>query len=116
MDNVVVPVTFCFPEDLAPDARTVTVVGSFNGWSPTAHRLQRSPYHDWATTVYLPPGRIVYLFSVDGALWLDPADDGRIPNGWGSEYSTRHVPAVIMADAHERAGQPFHPKLFGVGS
>jgi hypothetical protein len=24
-------------------------------------------------------------------MWLDPADEGRVPNGWGSEYSVRHV-------------------------
>jgi len=33
----------------------------------------------------------VYYFDVDGAYWLDPNDDGRVPNAWGSEYSVRHV-------------------------
>jgi hypothetical protein len=28
---------------------------------------------------------------VDGAMWLDPEDEGRLPNGWGSEYSLRHI-------------------------
>jgi len=44
-------------------------------------------------TLYLPPGRTIYCFNVDGAYWLDPDDDGRVPNGWGSEYSVRHVGA-----------------------
>jgi hypothetical protein len=39
-------------------------------------------------------GRIVYLFSVDGAPRLDPADEGRIPNDWGSEHSVRHVQRI----------------------
>lgn len=33
-------------------------------------------------------------------MWLDPGDDGRIPNGWGSEYSVRHVavePRMVAA-------------------
>jgi hypothetical protein len=66
-------------------------VGTFNGWNPTAHHLVLAPEGDWRTTVYLPPGRIVYYFLVDGIAWLDPYDDGRIPNSWGTEYSVRYV-------------------------
>lgn len=88
-----VPVTFRFPIRLAPAARQVSVVGSFNGWNPSAHRMQRTDDRTWTITVYLASGRAVYLFSVDGTMWLDPADDGRVPNSWGSEYSVRHVAA-----------------------
>jgi hypothetical protein len=49
------------------------------------------PEGDWVVKIDLPPGRTVYYFDVDGAYWLDPNDDGRIPNGWGSEYSVRYV-------------------------
>ena len=89
--TAIVPVAFHFSTRLAPGARNVSVVGSFNGWNPAVHRMQRTQGDEWAITVYLPPGRAVYLFSVDGVMWLDPADDGRLPNGWGSEYSIRHV-------------------------
>jgi hypothetical protein len=41
--------------------------------------------------VFFPPGRIVYGFDVDGIFWLDPSDEARLPNGWGSEYSIRFV-------------------------
>lgn len=85
-----VPVTFRFPGRLMPTARTVSVIGSFNGWNPAVHRLRRSN-DEWTVTVYLAPGRAVYCFSVDGVMWLDPADEGRVPNGWGSEYSVRHI-------------------------
>jgi hypothetical protein len=33
-------------------------------------------------------------------MWLDPEDNGRLPNGWGSEYSIRQVteePAALGA-------------------
>ena len=50
--------------------------------------------------MYLSPGRAVYLFSVDGVMWLDPEDDDRIPNGWGSEYSIR-----LVTEA-EQSGKP----------
>ncbi len=86
-----IPVTFRFPGGLAPTVREVAVVGSFNAWDPAAHRLTRTPGGDWTTTVYLPAGRTVYGFWVDGAIWLDPYDDGRVPNAWGSEYSVRYI-------------------------
>jgi hypothetical protein len=67
------------------------VIGTFNGWNPAVHPPVRTTTGDWTITIYLPPGRAVYLFSVDGATWLDPRGDGRIPNAWGSEYSVRDV-------------------------
>ena len=91
-----VPVTFRFPGRLMPTARTVSVVGSFNGWDAAIHRLHRTANDEWAVTVYLTPGRAVYCFSVDGVMWLDPADEGRVPNGWGSEYSVRHVASAAV--------------------
>jgi AMP-activated protein kinase-like protein len=84
--TTVVPVTFRFPMRLGPGVRNVFLVGSFNGWDSAAHRMRRMTDDEWAITVYLPPGRVVYLFSVNGAMWLDPEDEGRPPNGWGSEY------------------------------
>jgi len=97
----IVPVTFRFPVHLAPAARNVSVIGSFNGWNPDAHRMRRATDEEWAISVYLPPGRAVYLFCVDGAMCLDPEDEGRLPNGWGSEYSVRHVVAgEALRDQH----------------
>lgn len=87
----IVPVTFRFPGRLVPNAQHVAIVGPFNGWDPLCHRLLKTPESDWAITLYLPPGRFIYCFDVDGAAWLDPADDGRMPNGWGSEHSIRDV-------------------------
>jgi len=89
--NEVVPVTFRFPRHLVKDARRVSLVGAFNQWSSHAHPLTRTPEGDWHATIALPPGRIAYLFDVDGTHWLDPYDEGREPNGWGSEYSVRCV-------------------------
>jgi 1,4-alpha-glucan branching enzyme len=80
-----------FPGALAPAARRVALVGPFNGWDPTVHPLVRTTSGDWTITIYLPPGRVTYHFDVDGAAWLDPNDDGRIPNTWGTEYSVWHV-------------------------
>jgi AMP-activated protein kinase-like protein len=93
-----VPVVFRLPSGSVPNARRVSVVGSFNHWDSTAHALTRSAEGDWATTIYLPPGRIVYLYSVDGASRADPYDDGRVPSGWGFQYSVRYVREANVAD------------------
>jgi Glycogen recognition site of AMP-activated protein kinase len=87
--NTLVPTVLRFPGTLAPGARHVAVVGSFNAWNPMGHPLVRTANGNWTITIYLPPGRTAYHFSVDGAPWLDPQDEARIPNGWGSEYSVR---------------------------
>jgi anti-sigma B factor antagonist len=95
-------VTFEFPEALAPHAAAVSLLGPFNAWTPGVHRMTKTGTGRWAIRLFLPPGRILYCFDVDGAPWLDPEDDGRIPNGWGSEYSVRHLPSR-RERAHKRA-------------
>jgi 1,4-alpha-glucan branching enzyme len=85
------PVTFRFPEALAPTANRVAILGPFNGWNPNVHLLSKTPERWWTITLFLAPGRTVYCFNVDGAMWLDPNDEGRVPNSWGSEYSARVV-------------------------
>jgi Glycogen recognition site of AMP-activated protein kinase len=85
------PAVFRFPARLCPAARSVSLVGQFNGWDPAVHPLRRFPSGDWTIKLCVPPGRLIYTFIVDGMIWLDPEDDERIPNGWGSEYSVRHV-------------------------
>ena len=90
----VIPVDFIFPHVLAPTAQWVAVIGPFNGWDPLVHLLKKTQKGDWRITVYLPPGRIVYCFSIDGVPRLDPCDKGRVLNGWGREYSVRYVKEI----------------------
>lgn len=42
--------------------------------------MHRTKDGERAVTVYLPPGRVVYLRSVDGVMWLDPENEARLPN------------------------------------
>jgi len=88
---MLVPFVFRFPNALVPTAQRVAIVGPFNGWNPAVHLLTKAAGGDWTITIYLPPGRTVYNFSVDGTLWLDPHDEGRIPSCWGGEYSIRYI-------------------------
>jgi len=86
-----IPVVFRFPASLVPTARCASLIATFNGWDPRAHPMTKTSSGEWYTTVYLPPGRVLYCIWVDGTSWLDPHDEGRVPNGWGSEYSVRRV-------------------------
>jgi hypothetical protein len=55
---------------VAPDAKSVTLVGDFNDWSLSATRLARQAGDGvWWVTVKLPPGRYRYAFVVDGKTW-----------------------------------------------
>jgi outer membrane biosynthesis protein TonB len=52
-------------------ARTVHLVGDFNGWTPVA--FQREASGQWTASVVLGPGNYSYNFVVDGKTILDPA-------------------------------------------
>jgi hypothetical protein len=55
---------------VAPNAKSVTLVGDFNDWSLSATRLARQAGDGvWWVTVNLPPGRYRYAFVVDGTTW-----------------------------------------------
>ncbi len=66
-----VPVSMVF--DLA-NARSVAVVGDFNGWDPSAAPMKRiGGAGPWSATVVAKPGRHTYAFLVDGTtLVADP--------------------------------------------
>jgi hypothetical protein len=84
-------VTFRLDGRRIPGARSVALVGSFNGWDSATHRLQRDPDGWWAVSLTLAPGAYPYLLLVDGVPWNDPEDDGRVPSEWGGQYSVRVV-------------------------
>jgi hypothetical protein len=65
----------------APDARQVSVAGTFNQWDRGAAPLVPAPGGVWSVTLLLPAGEHQYTFVVDGERWVaDPAapavDDG----------------------------------------
>lgn len=71
----------------APEAHSVTVAGTFNGWDTHATPLHRESGGVWSVSVPLDAGRYAYMFVVDGKRWvLDPfaardaSDDFGMPN------------------------------------
>lgn len=69
----------------APGAERVSVVGTFNGWDPEAHRLQGpDPEGVWSLGLLLPPGRYRYMFVVNGDRWVtDPEAQAYEEDGFG---------------------------------
>ena len=74
-----------------PDARNVTLLGSFNGWDPVATPMRRKTDGLWIATVRLQPGRHEYKYLVDGE-WrrettceeLDRDCPHCVPNNYGT--------------------------------
>ncbi len=70
------------------EARTVTVVGSFNNWDRQAHALAAGADGEWSVTLAIPTGVHEYKFLVNGTDWFeDPANDDRVPDGFGGHNS-----------------------------
>ena len=84
-------VGFKFDGRRIAQARSVTLVGAFNRWDASGHRLTLQANQWWTISLTLAPGRYPYLFLVDGVPWNDPQDDGRAPCEWGGSYSLRVV-------------------------
>jgi len=77
---------------IEPGARTVAVVGDFNGWDPGQTPLQRMDGGVWSTTVPVAPGRYHYMFLVDGKEWLaDPLAAETSVDGFGAQNSVLDV-------------------------
>jgi hypothetical protein len=78
-------VTFRIEE---PAASSVSLVGSFNGWSPQNHRLQKRDGKIWEITLSLAPGRYAYRFLIDQKKQvLDPSTKLTEPDGFGGQNS-----------------------------
>ena len=64
---------FAFSLPGYPNARRVTVAGTFNGWNKNELELQRGP-SGWELSYALGPGNYEYKFFVDGQGVTDPAN------------------------------------------
>jgi len=78
-------------EFLAPGAREVYLVGSFNNWDASANPMKKDKNGKWTTTLSLKPGRYEYRFFVDGNWESDPSCSNCVPNEFGSQNCVRIV-------------------------
>ncbi len=66
-----------------PEAKIVTLAGSFNDWDPQRTPMSRGADGVWRATIRLSSGRYEYRFVVDGQWMNDPNAHESIPNQFG---------------------------------
>jgi hypothetical protein len=72
----------------APDARQVSVAGTFNQWDAHATPLVRTgPNGLWTATITLPAGQHQYAFVVDGVRWVPDPTAPAVDDGFGRRNS-----------------------------
>jgi 1,4-alpha-glucan branching enzyme len=68
----------------APQAKRVSLAGSFNNWDTRALTAKKDSRGNWAVKVNLKPGRYEYKFIVDGSWMNDPKCTSCVANSFGS--------------------------------
>ena len=86
--KTVKPVNFTF---LAPEAKSVSLVGDFNDWDASAHPMKRQFDGAWTAQIPLSHGHHHYLFIVDGKSALDPRAQGIARNEKNEKVSLTSV-------------------------
>lgn len=72
---------------VAPEARQVSVAGTFNQWDANAAPLVRSDNGVWTATITLPAGQHQYAFVVDGGRWVPDPSAPAVSDGFGRRNS-----------------------------
>ena len=75
---------------VAPNAKSVALVGDFNDWNVNETPLQpvQKQQGVWSVSVPLPPGRYTYTFVVDGETWVaDPSAPPALEDDFGTPKS-----------------------------
>lgn len=75
----------------APQAKNVSVAGTFNRWNPVAFGLKKDFQGNWKGSVQLKPGRYEYRFFVDGKWADDPRAKETVPNEFGTKNAVLQV-------------------------
>jgi 1,4-alpha-glucan branching enzyme len=70
-----------------PNARSVSVAGTFNNWDFKQAPMQKGDGGAWKAKVSVPPGRHEYRFVVDGQWVSDPNAHESVQNAYGSTNS-----------------------------
>lgn len=76
------------------EAKTVAVVGEFNGWDGAALPMTQVTPGVWEATLPLPPGRHVYAYLIDGTLLVA---DPRAPKSGDADYGREGSVVMVFA-------------------
>lgn len=75
----------------APEAKTVSLVGTFNQWNSQANPMKKDKKGIWKSALTLEPGRYEYRFIVDGNWENDPSCSCCVANEFGGKNCVRIV-------------------------
>jgi 1,4-alpha-glucan branching enzyme len=68
-------VTFWLPKAAAPEARSVSVAGTFNNWNPKLHMMKKLQSGDFGLRVALEAGKEhAFRYIIDEARWVNAWD------------------------------------------
>lgn len=82
------PVEFKF---FAPQAKRVSLAGSFNNWDTKALSAKKDSRGNWIAKVSLKPGRYEYKFLADGSWLNDPRCTSCTVNTFGTKNCVLEV-------------------------
>ena len=82
------PVQF---ELYAPQAKKVTLAGSFNNWDTRSLTAKKDSRGNWVAKASLKPGEYEYKFLVDGNWVNDPSCNSCVANSFGSHNCVLEV-------------------------
>lgn len=69
----------------APQAKKVSLAGSFNNWNTKSHLAKKDVKGNWSRKLTLKPGRYEYKFFIDGRWVNDPCCRGCVTNSFGTQ-------------------------------
>ena len=75
----------------APQAKRVSLAGSFNDWDTRLLAGKKDSKGNWTTKLNLEPGRYEYKFFVDGSWLNDPRCGSCVTNSFGTQNCTLEV-------------------------
>jgi len=75
----------------APQAKKVSLAGSFNNWDTKVLAAKKDSKGNWVVKVTLKPGRYEYKFVVDDSWINDPKSSSCVSNSFGSQNSVVEI-------------------------
>jgi 1,4-alpha-glucan branching enzyme len=75
----------------APNAKKVSLAGSFNKWDTKEFCAKKDAKGNWLVKMSLKPGRYEYKFFVDGSWINDPSCTDCVSNSFGSSNSVLNI-------------------------
>ena len=74
-----------------PDAKTVSVLGTFNNWDPEKNVMKKGKSGLWKSEIKLDAGDYQFLYYADQSQWINDENCPRIKSDVGTENSVFSV-------------------------